>query len=161
MEQTTEEQCMVCLNCLREEDALWTCNCCHQKCHMLCTFQWTLRLSLDRSRNVSSFSCPGCRTSHAISTLPGFEQHTAARGQRGSTQTADILRRVFGVAPTTSAARVSDDDEQTVVDEDEDESDDDDDDEDGGEDGGRCLFSVSTEKIYIDVETLNIHINSR
>jgi len=158
MEETTEEQCMVCLNCVREEDVLWTCNCCHKKCHMLCTFQWTLRLSLDRSRNVSSFTCPNCRTSHAISTLPGFEQHTTARARRGSTQTADILGRVFGVAPSSVAARVHDDDEQTeatLVDEDEEEYED----EEGG--SGRSLFSVSTEKIYIDVETLNIHINSR
>ena len=150
-----DDQCMVCLNACRDEDRLWTCSCCHKKCHMLCTFQWTLRLSLNQSRRVSAYTCPGCRTSHAITTLPGFEQHAEPSHRSGNASTADILRRVFGV--TSLNATESDEEEDTEEDTEEDE---DEDEDDSYTEGDRCLLSVSTEKIYIDVDTLTININT-
>lgn len=173
--ETSDEQCMVCLNALREEEQLWTCSCCHKKCHMLCTFQWTLRLSLNRSRNFSSFTCPGCRTGHAIATLPGFAQHAPApivappRRSNANASTADILRRAFGVTTATDAATTQSNDalvteenggnDDDVSDDDEDD-DDTDSDDDSDDDTGRWRFSVSTEKIYFDIRTLNINIRS-
>ena len=54
---------------------MWSCSCCHHKWHLLCIMQWTLRLALNRPGRPVSFTCPGCRTVHAIATLPGFHDH--------------------------------------------------------------------------------------
>lgn len=161
----TEDQCLVCLNPPREEEPTWTCTCCHKKCHMLCIFQWTLRLSLNHSRHLTSFTCPGCRTSHVISTLPGFEQqHTQTTTTRTTTRTrrhaagangtaAQLLQRAFGLtAHIQGGARNEnenenedeDQDDETAsqstaileIEEQDQESDDDDDDDEDDQDDG-------------------------
>lgn len=175
-----EEPCMVCLNPMQQEqDHLWSCSCCHHKCHMLCIMQWTLRLSLNNTRHaITSFTCPGCRTTHAITTLPGFESRTQTRSStRRSTRTAattpstgNLLRRAFGL---TSEVHVSgegrgdtnDDDDSEYEgnsddDDEEDEEDDNDDDSSSLLGDGRWGFHVSTEKIYIDVGRVTININT-
>lgn len=135
---------------------------------MLCIFQWTLRLSLNESRNFSAFSCPGCRTQHAISTLPGFEQHTRERrsvriaGIQAST--ADILREAFGLTPANTQGQRDEQGDGAVIEveavEEEDEEEEEEE-EDDVQENGRWMFSLSTEKFYLDIHTVNVNIHSR
>ena len=173
-----QDQCMVCLNaCLSSSEHVWTCGCCNKRCHLLCIFQWTLRISLNRSsRTVTTFSCPGCRTDHAISGLPGFAQQRASArslSTTGNTSTNVSRSRRRVVSSTT----VEDEDEEEGEDLDETEEDDEDEEEDDDtyEDGDfidedededededdfddRCFSSVSTKDIYIEIGQLTINI---
>lgn len=177
--EQTEDQCLVCLNSPRQDERMWTCSCCQKNCHMLCIFQWTLRLSLNHSRNLTSFTCPGCRTSHVISTLPGFEQqHTQTTRSRrhvaGANATAaQLLQQAFGLTTHVDGVRNEDDDdtasqrtaivdiEQDQESTDDDNDEDDDDDDVNVDDGGRFICSVTTEKIYFTVGELIVNIHSR
>ena len=177
-----QDQCMVCLNaCMSDSEHVWTCGCCHKRCHLLCIFQWTLRISLNRSsRTVTTFSCPGCRTDHAISGLPGFAQQRA--GARSLSTTGNISTNVSrGHRRVVSSTTVEEEDEEEGEDLDETEEDDEDgseDDEsyDEDEDGDfldedededededdyddRCFSSVSTKDIYIEIGQLTINIS--
>lgn len=177
MEESTapsddQDQCMVCLNaCVAASEHVWTCGCCHKRCHLLCIFQWTLRISLNRSsRTVTTFSCPGCRTDHAISGLPGFTQQRA--GARTNTNVPRGHRRVADGEEDEEEGEDLDDTEEDDEDEgeddddtyeDDDANDDDEDDfldEDEDEDdfGDRCSTSVSTKDIYIEIGQLTINI---
>jgi hypothetical protein len=160
----------VCLNATNSGNA-WTCATCHKQCHMLCIFQWTLRLSLNERRHFSGFTCPGCRSRHSIATLPGFEQQAEPSRPRTRTRNtntpADALRRAFGL--TSNASRRTDDDsgegssadgrglEMVVEEDDEDDESDEDDDDFEDEPAGRWVFRISAERIYFEVNTLNIH----
>ena len=181
MEESTapsddQDQCMVCLNaCMPDSEHVWTCGCCHKRCHLLCIFQWTLRISLNRtSRTVTSFSCPGCRTDHAISGLPGFAQQQSG-GVR--TTTANVRRRVVSATVVEDLGEDTGEDLGDTEDDEEDEEDDEtyeddsadhddflDEDEDEEEDeeeddfGDRCFSSVSTKDIYIEIGQLTINI---
>ena len=178
-----QDQCMVCLNaCLPDSEHVWTCGCCQKRCHMLCIFQWTLRLSLNQtSRTVTTFTCPGCRADHPISGLPGFAQQrapsrslSANRPTNASTNVPRGRRRVVAIAvedevqtPMKDEESTEDSAEDSIEDEDEDDDDDDDfivddDDEDEDEDeddfDDRFSTSVSTKYIYIEIAQLEINI---
>lgn len=165
-----DDQCMVCLSDFVESGAsnapIWTCSCCGQKTHMLCIFQWTLRLSINAGRHFSSFSCPGCRTRHSISQLPGFQQATSTSSSSGGSHTrfrsnststaADILQRTLGI--TASETQTGGNEETTPS-------------EDGSEDqdseyepsdatNSPWRFLVDTQRIYIDIDSLVVNINS-
>ncbi len=175
---TQAEECLVCLNGV-ENGNLWTCATCHKQCHMLCIFQWTLRLSLNERRRFSGFTCPGCRSRHSITTLPGFEQQSQpartrtprASRNNNTTTPADALRRAFGLPSTPSRHRTDGGSgevmEPTAEEEDDDDDDDDDDDgddeddddeslEEDGEDR-RWVFRISAQRIHFRVNTLNVH----
>jgi hypothetical protein len=162
----TDDQCMVCLSSFVEDESsqstMWTCSCCGQKTHMLCIFQWTLRLSINAGRHFSSFTCPGCRTRHSIGQLPGFQQvasssttGTNTRFRSTSTSTAArLLQRTLGI----TAQETNEDEENTPS-------------EDGSEDqdseyepsdatNAAWRFLVDTQRIYIDIDSLVLNINA-
>lgn len=169
------EECLVCLNGL-DNGNQWTCATCHKQCHMLCIFQWTLRLSLNERRHFSGFTCPGCRSRHSITTLPGFEQQSEpsrerpSRTRNNASTPGDALRRAFGL-PSNQSARTGDEagdgrvlrmvveeaSNEDDSDSDEDDYSDEDDDED--ERDRRWVFNISAERMYFDVNTLTV--NSR
>ena len=106
-----DETCAVCLNALppaasSEEDMQqqqWTCGCCRKRTHMVCIFQWCLRLVLNAQEGgLRRFSCPTCRASYRVSSLPGFQQSTSPQSQASSA--GDILQRAFGLLTTTATA---------------------------------------------------------
>ena len=137
-----------------------------------------LRLSVDERRHFSGFTCPGCRSRHSIATLPGFEQETATATAGSRTRiartrtnsTAEALRHAFGLA-SGHAARGGDDGSGPgnaegaavieIIDNDDDDDDDDDSDDDDSynQEGGspRWAFRISSERIYVDINTLNVH----
>lgn len=165
------EECLVCLNGL-DDGQHWTCSTCHKRCHMLCIMQWTLRLSINERRSFSGFTCPGCRSRHSIATLPGFEQQPAPSRHRPgrtrdattttTTTTSDALRRAFGFPRTDDDVGSGSNEGGAIVELiEEDDSDEDDDDESDDEisdpGGGRFVVRISAERIYFDVNTLNVH----
>lgn len=173
-----QDQCMVCLNaCLPDSEHVWTCGCCHKRCHLLCIFQWTLRISLNRtSRTVTSFSCPGCRADHPISGLPGFAQqratsrHLSTNGSRDRRRTLSLTVDVEEEEEEGEDLDETeeddereeddeeDDDDDDFIDDDEDEDEDEDDDDDEEEFGDRCFSSVSTKDIYIEIGQVTVNI---
>ena len=179
--ETQMDQCMVCLASLTEEH-VWTCGCCHKRCHLLCVFQWTLRLSLNRSsRTITSFSCPGCRTDHPISGLPGFTQQTqqtqpTRSGRSGRAGTRSLSTNTAANVTVTVSREEEDEegedlenteeedeyeseDDETYDEDDDDFIDDDelDEDEEDDDDEDRGVSSVSTGDIYIEVGQLTIN----
>lgn len=148
-----DDQCMVCLSPQNADTRLWTCSCCNKQCHLLCVFQWALRLSINHGRRFQHFSCPGCRTEHALNTLPGFEQHTVSTTSRRTR------------AATTAQLLEAEEEEENN---DEDDANDDDEtfsiesESSSTEQGGRRWnFRIETERIYVDVDALTINIHSR
>lgn len=167
-----DDQCLVCLSPFGEVDAsIWSCSCCQQKTHMLCIFQWTLRLSINAGRHFSSFTCPGCRTRHNINQLPGFQQVSSAstsgthtRIQTTSmTAAADLLQRTLGIPVAVNqggveAPALGNDDGDNEGDDDEESQDSDYEPSDVANNPWR--FLVDTQRIYIDIDSLTVNVNT-
>ncbi len=76
--QATDENCScsICYSGILAEDVLWHCARCRSPCHLRCALQWVLRTVINAHGSIEQFTCPVCRTAHAVSSLPGFENST-------------------------------------------------------------------------------------
>jgi hypothetical protein len=67
----TENNANVCCICLLpEDDGMWACAVCSVKCHNTCVNSW-VRTNYDRIQ--MTFSCPVCRQTNNVTTLPRFD----------------------------------------------------------------------------------------
>ena len=101
--QANEENgsCSICYGTITPEDVSWQCTRCRSSCHLRCTLQWVLRLVMNHTETtptLQTYTCPVCRASHAISTLPGFENDTPT-----TTRTTDPSARGASTRPSTSS----------------------------------------------------------
>lgn len=60
-----------------QNDSYWTCTTCRKRCHMHCIRTWA---TSNHNRTLATFSCPHCRQSFNLSSLPGLhldDTHTS------------------------------------------------------------------------------------
>jgi len=121
---------------------------------------------------ATTFSCPGCRTDHAISGLPGFaQQRRVVRRSLSTTNTSATVAVTGGRDESLDDGEdlrdTEEEDAYESLDDETYEGDDDDDDfiddEELDEDESlddvddRCVSSVSTKDIYIEIGQLTIN----